>query len=41
MWQAITKGKLIANGTQLCLVADFEILNNQNTRNYEQRTELQ
>jgi hypothetical protein len=32
---------LVGNGTQLCLVADFEILNNQNTRNYEQRTELQ
>ena len=26
---------------QLCLVADFEILNNQITQNYEERTELQ
>lgn len=34
------KSKKQTERLQLCLVADIETLNNQNTINYEQRTKL-
>lgn len=41
LWKGLLVARpIVHNGSQLCLVADFETLNYQNTQNYEQRAKL-